>query len=74
MGQRFLWADNEITHPDSGRRPWRRTFIFANGKNANKSLCPCQKKTLILIQSESFSTKSFLSDGINPTQWDEITS
>ncbi len=36
---------------------WRRTLIFANSKNANKSKCPCQKKTLIVIQSASFSTK-----------------
>ena len=36
---------------------WLTKAIKKNTSERFKSLCPCQKKTLIVIQSESFSTK-----------------
>ena len=37
------------------------------GADVNESHLSHQKKTQVVIQSESFSTKSVLGDGINPT-------
>ena len=43
------------------------TTIFAKGENANESLTVYHEKTVVLIETTVFSTKSVLPDGINPT-------